>query len=251
MKRQDECARHVRGCACRDSITATPAFAGPPLLCHPFEIGTARSLPWDGTLVARQSGLQVANLVADTETLLTPSTPVLVRMETLRRAALYASTNGQIANQLLSRLLARADASEAGGRPDAHGASGRGLCGGSVSGNREPVGRRLRGACRGRACHARPRRRLSLISRSISARPDDPAIQFAAALIAADKNRAHYTDHAAKARAGAARDPLLARNLSHVQYTVTITAPDQPQPMGNCSRSTTAPVMRALSSDAK
>jgi hypothetical protein len=30
-------------------ITATPAFAGPPLLCHPFEIGTARSLPWDGT----------------------------------------------------------------------------------------------------------------------------------------------------------------------------------------------------------
>ena len=27
-------------------LIATPAFAGPPLLCHPFEIGTARSLPW-------------------------------------------------------------------------------------------------------------------------------------------------------------------------------------------------------------
>jgi hypothetical protein len=36
-------------------------------------------------------------------------------------------------------------------------------------------------------------------------------------LIAADKNRARYTDHAAKARAGVARDPLLARNINHVQ----------------------------------
>jgi hypothetical protein len=24
------------------------ALAGPPLLCHPFEIGNARSLPWSG-----------------------------------------------------------------------------------------------------------------------------------------------------------------------------------------------------------
>ena len=96
-------------------ITATPAFAGPPLLCHPFEIGTARSLPWDGTWSQGKADYKIANLIADTETLLTPTTPVLVRMETLRRAALYASTNGQIANQLLSRLLARANESETGG----------------------------------------------------------------------------------------------------------------------------------------
>ena len=28
---------------------ARPALAGPPLLCHPFDIGTAASLPWSGT----------------------------------------------------------------------------------------------------------------------------------------------------------------------------------------------------------
>ena len=27
---------------------ARPAFAGPPLLCHPFDIGSAKSLPWSG-----------------------------------------------------------------------------------------------------------------------------------------------------------------------------------------------------------
>ena len=67
---------------------ATPAFAGPPLLCHPFEIGTARSLPWEGTWSQGKADYKIANLITDTETLLTPTTPVLVRMETLRRAAL-------------------------------------------------------------------------------------------------------------------------------------------------------------------
>jgi hypothetical protein len=198
-------------------ITATPAFAGPPLLCHPFEIGTARSLPWEGTWSQGKADYKIANLITDTETLLTPTTPVLVRMETLRRAALYASTNGQIANQLLSRLLARANESETGGRPDAMALLDAAYVAeafreiASLSG--ADFTARAEGA---RATLGRADGYL-LISRSISARPDDPAIQFAAALIAADKNRAHYTDHAAKARAGAARDPLLARNLNHVQ----------------------------------
>ena len=61
----------------------------------PFEIGTARSLPWDGRLAGRtgKADYKIENLISETEALLTPSTPVLVRMETLRRAALYASTN--------------------------------------------------------------------------------------------------------------------------------------------------------------
>ncbi len=30
-------------------LVVGPAFAGPPLLCHPFDIGSSRSLPWDGS----------------------------------------------------------------------------------------------------------------------------------------------------------------------------------------------------------
>ena len=67
-------------------VITTPAFAGPPLLCHPFDVGNARSLPWDGTQWWRgRTDYKLANLQADTEALLTPTTPIIVRMETLRR----------------------------------------------------------------------------------------------------------------------------------------------------------------------
>jgi hypothetical protein len=217
MKRQKINALVSSAAVLAAIVIATPAFAGPPLLCHPFEIGTARSLPWDGSWSQGKADYKIANLIADTEALLTPATPVVVRMETLRRAALYASTNAQVANQLLSRLLARADASETAGRSDALAFLDAAYVAeafreiASLSG--ADFAARAEGA-RATLGHADG---YALISRSISARPDDPAIQFAAALIAADKNRARYTDHAAKARAGAARDPLLARNLYHVQ----------------------------------
>src|SRR3954468_707412 len=74
---------------------AQPAFAGPPLLCHAFDIGAANSLPWTTTAGAAwyegQAGYDLQRLSTDTEALLTPSTPVIERMETLRRAAIYAS----------------------------------------------------------------------------------------------------------------------------------------------------------------
>src|SRR6187397_1918598 len=91
---------------------AAPALAGPPLLCHPFDIGSARSLPWDGTNAWWQgrADYNLQNLVADTEAILTPSTPVIIRMETLRRAALYASLDDKVAARLLSSVTARAAA---------------------------------------------------------------------------------------------------------------------------------------------
>ena len=72
---------------------ATPALAGPPLLCHPFDIGAAKSLPWDGAQGWSKGSADypLGRLVTDTEAILQPATPVLVRMETLRRAAIYAS----------------------------------------------------------------------------------------------------------------------------------------------------------------
>src|ERR1700758_911286 len=89
-------------------ITGT-AVAGPPLICHSIDIGSAQSLPWSssGWNLSGQETYNLDNLVQDTLALLGPSTRVLVRMETLRRATLYAQQRSPIAKELLFRLEAR------------------------------------------------------------------------------------------------------------------------------------------------
>jgi hypothetical protein len=199
---------------------STAAFAGPPLLCHPYEIGSAKSLPWSGQTnwFEGHPGYDVQNLVADTEALLTPSTPVIVRMETLRRAALYASTDPKVAGILLKRLITRAEVSEASGHPDALAYLDAAYVAGAFN---ELTMLAQSAEWAGRAAVARSVKgsmdAYALIAKSVAARPDDPAIQFAAALISSDDHRGEYSAHAAKARAGANADMLLARNLSHVQ----------------------------------
>ena len=90
-------------------FVAKPALAGPPLLCFPFDIGTARSLPMGtGGWRAIDPSYDVTRLVDDTIALLTPETPVIVRMETLRRATVYASADAGVAEALLKALQARA-----------------------------------------------------------------------------------------------------------------------------------------------
>jgi len=198
---------------------ARPALAGPPLLCHPFDIGTAASLPWSGTTswFDGKTDYKVANLVADTEALLAPSTPVIVRMETLRRASIYASRDPKIAFALVERLTARAQASKATGRPDALALLDAAYATealrqittiGGIPGFKDQVD-----GVKDVISNADG---WQYMKASLAARPDDPALEFAAALIAADKDRAAYTGHAQRARAGAAKDALLARTLSHI-----------------------------------
>ena len=199
--------------------TARPALAGPPLLCHPFDIGSAASLPWgsgsnwfDGSATYRLSGL-----VADTEALLTPDTPVVVRMETLRRASIYASRDPKIAADLMNRLTAKASSSKTSGHPDALALMDAAyvtealrqvtLIGG-VTGYKDRVDG-VRDVLRGHDG-------IQYINASLSAKPGDPGLEFAAALIAADKDRAAYLRHAERARAGASQDALVARNLKHL-----------------------------------
>jgi hypothetical protein len=199
---------------------ATPALAGPPLLCHPFDIGNAKSLPWLGqkSWDEGQPGYRLDQLVADTEALLTPSTPVIVRMETLRRAALYASTDARVAGVLVKRIISRAEASEIAGRPDALAYLDAAYIAGAFNeitmmGRARDWEQRSRNAdeVKGKLDA------YGLISKSVALRPSDPAIQFAAALISTDSHRGEYPGHAAKARVGADNDALLARNLAHVQ----------------------------------
>lgn len=198
---------------------AAPAIAGPPLLCHPYDIGNARSLPWDTSSgwSATAPGYNVQNLLADTEALLTPSTPVIVRMETLRRASIYASTDAGVAARLMNRLMARVSAAEANGKPDAIALLDAAYVAGAL---RQIAALSKNAGFAERAANARAALGTvddyALIARSVAARPDDPAIQFAAALIASDHDQTAYRAHAQKARAGATKDALLARNLDHV-----------------------------------
>lgn len=197
---------------------ASPAFAGPPLLCHPFDIGSARSLPWSGQTAWFQGkeGYNVADLVRDTEALLTPATPVVVRMETLRRAAIYASRDRAVAGELLMRLSKRIDGQINGSDALTY------LDLAYVVGAFKEISGldHATGEFAGRAAYLRPLvahlDSYELVTKSLLLRPGDPSLEFAAALIAADGNRAAYAEHARRARAGAHSDALLTRNIGHV-----------------------------------
>jgi hypothetical protein len=195
---------------------ASPALAGPPLLCHPFDIGSAVSLPWstDGSWASGRDGYDVTRVVSDTAALLTPATPVLVRMETLRRAAIYASRDPRAAAALMAWARDRVAAAERAGRADALAYLDAAYV---TEAFREISYLDQKKEFQGRGGMLRTlvgeSDGYALVAKSLAARPGDPTLEFAAALIAADKNRAAYEEHARKARAGADRDALLARNI--------------------------------------
>lgn len=71
----------------------TPAvheLKGPPAVCQPFAIGDAASLPWDEGAFGIDPGFSTSKLVPMTHKLLDGQSDALVRMETLRRAVIYA-----------------------------------------------------------------------------------------------------------------------------------------------------------------
>lgn len=78
------------GAAARMGAMAYAPF-GPPMVCHEVMIGKAKSLPWDGGRGGSASGYDVKKLPGDTAALLAAESSTLVRMETLRRAAVYMS----------------------------------------------------------------------------------------------------------------------------------------------------------------
>lgn len=96
------------------TIAAALALAGPPAVCHRIDIGNAASLPWrnvngwDGA----DAAYNISNLAADTERLLAPGAPINVRMETLRRAAIYSARHAGVAVKLMNQFAARANAAK-------------------------------------------------------------------------------------------------------------------------------------------
>lgn len=203
-----------------------PAQAGPPLLCHAFDIGTARSLPWSDP--ARdawwqgQPGYNLDKLSDDTEALLTAETPIIVRMETLRRAAIYASRDEVAAKRLWVTVNDRVRAGEQrlkGGDALAF------FDAGYLAETMKEMSRVGKGGFRQFELKADAFDNLvkdidgyALVQKSLAMRANDPSIEFASALIASStsKTRSLYAAHAQKARDGATKDGLLARNLKQI-----------------------------------
>jgi hypothetical protein len=200
-------------CLALSLILAIPAFAGPPLICHPIDIGSAQSLPWpsDGGNLVGRSDYDVSHLVADTLSLLTPDLPVLVRMETLRRATIYAQRDPQVAKQLVSRLEARTTA-------NAKNALASFDFGYLVECYKQAQLAHSQGLrAWGNRSWSNPAANVdgyALVKAAIGMRGQDSEMEFAAALIASERSRKDCQEHIDRAAVGVKDDPLLAQNLA-------------------------------------
>lgn len=190
------------------ALFTVAAQAGPPLVCHSFDIGGAKSLPWSGSSEWRgvDRGYDLGRLTADTLALLRPDTPVLVRMETLRRATIYAVwphaetlgmpvRDGRIAEDLLAKVMARAKES-----PAALFDAGYLLATYQQAGYQSS------------SVSVDATAAYTMVSKAIEG-THDPQMEFAAALMTLGAPRSGHDEHLRNARAGAPADALLARNL--------------------------------------
>jgi hypothetical protein len=181
----------------------TVAHAGPPLICHPIDIGDAKSLPWVEFNHTGNTDYDLKNLSRDTLAILDSNTPVLVHMETLRRATIYARQDPQVAKELITRLQARAAKSGAAGRTVAFAWFDVGYL---AEAYKQWMGK-------GEPNPAAGFDGYIWVRKAISLRGPDPEMEFAAALITLQGLDSAHQDHTRKAMAGAKNDPLLARNL--------------------------------------
>lgn len=188
----------------------TAAFAGPPMICHAIDIGQAKTLPWvDLNYHKGNGGYDLKNLTSDTLAILDSNAQVLVHMETLRRATIYARQDSQVAKELITKLQARASASD-----NALAAFDFGYL---IETYKQWIG----------SNEPNPARSLdgyALVAKAIRARGGDAEMEFAAALITLGGPESAHREHVQRATAGAKEDALLARNLAASFRDQTISA---------------------------
>ena len=184
---------------------SSAAQAGPPLICHPVEIGDAQSLPWGSDPFARSTSYNIERLIDDTVKILDNQSSVIVHMETLRRAALYVGRDSALATRILARLMARALDAEAVGTPNALSWFDAGY----LAQCYEQLGMELGLACgeaQGVTGYAWVRRALAL-------RGDDPELEFGAAMLTALAGIPEHEMHVTRVKELAKKKSLVARNL--------------------------------------
>jgi hypothetical protein len=197
------------------AASGVAAYAGPPLICHPFKIGGAKSLPWGNDPAHWNQPLadyNLAHLSDETLALLSPDTPVIVHMETIRRAVIYAHRSPEASKELILKMSARAHDAESQSKHDPLAMFDYGYL---IEATKEA----------GWAYHdggtsEQPNVAMNLdgypwVTRALAASGDNPEMEFAAALIVMGRPelKAHR-EYAQAALAGVGSDPLLARNLT-------------------------------------
>ena len=185
---------------------STQGFAGPPLICHPFQIDGAESIPWGERPFDPPEDISRDMLVETVLTQLNPDTPVLVRMETLRRATIWCGRGDSREGQaLLMQLMGRALDAQAAGKEDAMAWFDAGFLAQSMDQNAVEFAQGV-GIDRGVVGYA-------WIRRAIELRPNDPQIHFAAALTTAIHFPGASGMHMKIVTMSVADDALLAANI--------------------------------------
>lgn len=196
--------RHLIAAALLFVLVATSTLAGPPLVCHVFDIGSATSLPWigDNWNLTGSESYDTGNLPADTLAILDNDSAVLVHMETLRRAALYGQKNPVALKQLVIRLKMRSDSATMD------------LANFDLGYLAAVLGQ-LHWIYKDSSNPAQALDAYTLVKKALAGQPNNAQLQFAAALITLNGPAADHLQYAQSAIAGAKSDPLLARNLSN------------------------------------
>ena len=178
---------------------------GTPLICHPYAIGDAEVLPLGHDFHGCTKSYARKNLTSDTLALLTPQRPVIVRMEILRQAVIYAAAEklnwtdyadyqpSRVDNLLTALRQRVASATE----------SGRALA-------RFDLGFFLETLRQGNVAVVDG---YADLVKANELRGGDPEIEFALALTCARPHRAEMNDHLARAHSAAKPNTLLAENL--------------------------------------
>ena len=180
---------------------AGTAVAGPPAICWRIEIGDAKSLPWGGKdSFAKDARYDARRVVEDTLALLDDSASPLVRMETLRRATIYLEESQAGRDALLRALMTRVLDADVAKKPSALAWFDAGYAQGCFSQFRE----------QGANGYAWVRRAAEISG-------GDAEVEYGCCMLSLMGQRHDFKGHLDKVEAGAAKNPLLAKNLESLK----------------------------------
>ncbi len=174
-------------------MLVSPALAGPPLLCFPYEIGKNKSLPWGKEAFQKDKEYEAAKVVEDTLSLLKEEKSALVRMETIRRATLYIGEDAGRSAELVRKLMAVAEEAQKTEKPSAAAWFNAGFAAATLVQN----GRHIKEVSLTRDGPVG----YVEIKKALAITPDDAAMQFGAALVAFERDRDAMKGHMQKALA--------------------------------------------------
>jgi hypothetical protein len=200
--------RHLIMTAALFAWFVTSALAGPPLVCHRFDISNAKSLPWvsHNWKLSGTESYETKNLPADTLAILDNDSTILVHMETLRRAALYGTKDPVALKHLALKLIARSDAAPQNTPAVAMADFDLGYFAEILT--------QIHWIAKDFANPLQSVDGYALVRKARQLHPNNAQIEFAAALITLEGHVSDHQQYAQAALAGGKNDPLLAQNLS-------------------------------------